>query len=111
MAALDATLERALAARRVAQYDGEGDSDEDDGAGPSAAAAPQDDDEGNLSSISLDDDDDEDDNTETDNEVLCQYDKVSHTKNSKWRAVLKDGIMHIGGRDYLFSKATGEFTW
>ncbi len=33
--------------------------------------------------------------------------QVSRTKN-RWKAVLKDGIAHINGRDYLFSKCQGE---
>lgn len=57
----------------------------------------------------LDDSDGEIDE-ESDNIVLCQYDKVSRTKN-KWKCVLKDGIMLINGRDYLFHKATGDFEW
>lgn len=30
---------------------------------------------------------------------------------NKRKANLKDGIMHINGKDYVFSKATGEFEW
>jgi transcription initiation factor TFIIA large subunit len=36
--------------------------------------------------------------------------KISRTKN-KWRFILKSGVMNIGGRDYVFSKATGEADW
>ncbi|KAF9901560.1 transcription factor IIA subunit alpha [Linnemannia zychae] len=56
------------------------------------------------------DDSDGDMDEESDNMVLCQYDKVSRTK-SKWKCVLKDGIMLINGRDYLFHKANGDFEW
>ena len=42
--------------------------------------------------------------------VLCLYDKVQRTKN-KWKCVLKDGIVNIGGRDFAFTKANGEFEW
>ncbi|KAI9298969.1 hypothetical protein K502DRAFT_339057 [Neoconidiobolus thromboides FSU 785] len=42
--------------------------------------------------------------------ILCQYDKVSRTKN-RWRCNLKDGIILVNGKEYLFSKATGEFQW
>ncbi|KAG0272717.1 transcription factor IIA subunit alpha [Linnemannia exigua] len=56
------------------------------------------------------DDSDGDMDEESDNIVLCQYDKVSRTK-SKWKCVLKDGIMLINGRDYLFHKANGDFEW
>lgn len=66
---------------------------------------------------------------ETENVIVCQYDKVksrrsgrsererkwgnvqiSRTKN-KWRFILKSGVMNIEGRDFVFSKATGEADW
>ncbi|ORX95556.1 transcription factor IIA, alpha/beta subunit [Basidiobolus meristosporus CBS 931.73] len=60
------------------------------------------------------DDTDEDgcgeDGREVDHIVLCQYDKVTRTKN-KWKCVLKDGIMFINGKEYLFQKASGDFEW
>ena len=79
---------------------------------------PVDDDEINSD---LDDDDDEDDKdadaegydesgTMDENVVLCQYEKVSRTRN-KWRCVFKSGIIHVNGNDYVFSKANGEFEW
>lgn len=42
--------------------------------------------------------------------VFCTYDKVARVKN-KWKCVLKDGMVHINGKDYLFTKCTGEFEW
>jgi len=42
--------------------------------------------------------------------VFCTYDKVARVKN-KWKCILKDGMIHINGKDYLFSKCTGEFEW
>lgn len=42
--------------------------------------------------------------------VFCTYDKVARVKN-KWKCVLKDGMVHVNGRDYLFAKCTGEFEW
>jgi transcription initiation factor TFIIA large subunit len=42
--------------------------------------------------------------------VLCMYDKVHRTKN-KWKCQLKDGIISIAGKDWVFSKANGEFEW
>jgi transcription initiation factor TFIIA large subunit len=42
--------------------------------------------------------------------VFCTYDKVARVKN-KWKCILKDGMIHINGRDYLFAKCTGEFEW
>ncbi|KAG8897612.1 hypothetical protein FRB99_008045, partial [Tulasnella sp. 403] len=38
--------------------------------------------------------------------VYCTYDKVQRVKN-KWKCVLKDGIVSVNGKDYLFSKCTG----
>jgi len=55
--------------------------------------------------------------------VFCTYDKVwdfppasrtrvSHAQKvarvkNKWKCILKDGMIHINGRDYLFAKCTG----
>ncbi|KXN90961.1 Transcription initiation factor IIA large subunit, partial [Leucoagaricus sp. SymC.cos] len=38
--------------------------------------------------------------------VFCTYDKVARVKN-KWKCILKDGMIHINGKDYLFAKCTG----
>ena len=42
--------------------------------------------------------------------MLCLYDKVQRTKN-KWKCVMKDGMITVNGKEYVFSKATGEFEW
>jgi len=42
--------------------------------------------------------------------VFCTYDKVARVKN-KWKCVLKDGMVHVNGKDYLFAKCNGEFEW
>ncbi|KIJ55105.1 hypothetical protein M422DRAFT_23756 [Sphaerobolus stellatus SS14] len=42
--------------------------------------------------------------------VFCTYDKVARVKN-KWKCVLKDGMVHVNGKDYVFQKCTGEFEW
>ena len=42
--------------------------------------------------------------------VLCMYEKVNRTKN-KWKCQLKDGVISIRGKDWVFTKATGEFEW
>ncbi|MEQ2276511.1 hypothetical protein XENORESO_001457 [Xenotaenia resolanae] len=47
---------------------------------------------------------------DTDNVIVCQYDKIHRSKN-RWKFHLKDGVMSYGGRDYVFSKATGEAEW
>ncbi|PIA36477.1 hypothetical protein AQUCO_03400399v1 [Aquilegia coerulea] len=64
--------------------------------------------------LNEDDDDDLDDLEQGDEEpstshlVLAQFEKVSRTK-SRWKCILKDGIMHLNNKDILFSKANGEF--
>lgn len=107
------------------------------GAPPGSDDEEDDDDndiEGNDAGEDLDDDDDDDGNEEgtedsrplcseddvsedepaelfeTDNVVVCQYDKISRTKN-KWRFTLKSGVMNINGRDFVFTKANGEADW
>jgi len=47
---------------------------------------------------------------DTDNVLLCQYEKVVRTKN-QWKFYLKDGIMNLNGKDYLFNKASGDSDW
>lgn len=62
----------------------------------------QQDDDDNLNS-DLDESESEEDEAETDNLILCQYEKVSRIKN-KWKCVLKDGVINVNGKDYLFNK-------
>ncbi len=47
---------------------------------------------------------------EVDHLLLCQYEKVTRIKN-KWKIVLRDGMCNINGKDFLFSKASGDFEW
>ncbi|BES93677.1 Transcription factor IIA, alpha/beta subunit [Nesidiocoris tenuis] len=47
---------------------------------------------------------------ETDNVVVCQYDKITRTRN-KWKFYFKDGIMNLGGKDYVFQKSNGDAEW
>jgi len=47
---------------------------------------------------------------DTENVVVCQYDKISRARN-KWKFLLKDGVMNLNGRDYVFQKAHGEADW
>ncbi|KAH8682168.1 transcription factor IIA, alpha/beta subunit [Xylariales sp. PMI_506] len=61
--------------------------------------------------------DDSDDNLDEDDEdedggqiMLCMYDKVQRVKN-KWKCVLKDGVLSVNGKDYVFHKASGEYEW
>ncbi len=39
--------------------------------------------------------------------VVAQFEKVTRTKN-RWKCTLKDGVMHLNGRDVLFHSAAGE---
>uniref|UniRef100_A0A914UQH3 Uncharacterized protein n=1 Tax=Plectus sambesii TaxID=2011161 RepID=A0A914UQH3_9BILA len=56
--------------------------------------------------------DDEDIDTlfDADNVVMCQFEKV-HRARARWKFTLKDGIMHIQGKDHVFQRATGEAEW
>lgn len=47
---------------------------------------------------------------DTDNVVVCQYDKITRSRN-KWKFHLKDGIMNLQGKDYVFQKAVGDAEW
>ncbi|KAH9523020.1 hypothetical protein Btru_065523 [Bulinus truncatus] len=63
--------------------------------------------------LNSEDDVSEDDPTElfdTENVVVCQYDKINRNKN-KWKFHLKDGIMNLSGRDFVFQKASGDAEW
>lgn len=42
--------------------------------------------------------------------VIALYDKVQRVKN-KWKITLKDGIVSVEGKDYVFHKCNGEFEW
>ncbi|CAK7274316.1 transcription factor IIA subunit alpha [Sporothrix epigloea] len=67
--------------------------------------------------INSDLDDPEDDREDEDDEddamgpiMLCVYDKVQRVKN-KWKCTLKDGVLTVNGKEYVFHKATGEYEW
>jgi len=42
--------------------------------------------------------------------MLCMYDKVQRVKN-KWKCVMKDGVLTVNGKEYVFHKASGEYEW
>lgn len=66
---------------------------------------------------------------DTDNVIVCQYDKVSSSllynwkliifssskqitrSRNKWKFYLKDGIMNMRGKDYVFQKSNGDAEW
>jgi len=125
---LDTAALGSLIPQTIPQTDGPGDDDWDDqppskflksedGIGvPSSSAgfdphfdAPNDSEGDDLNS---DDDDDDEQNADDSNQdlVLAQYDKVTRMK-SKWKTTLKDGVMNLNGRDYIFKKASCEFDW
>jgi len=82
----------------------------------------------------LDDPDDDQNNDDDDDDqmgpiMLCMYDKVQRVKN-KWyvaaaaeaissrlansvyrKCTLKDGVLTVNGKEYVFHKATGEYEW
>lgn len=46
--------------------------------------------------------------------MVCLYDKVARSRSKiahKWRCALRDGVLVLDGREYVFVKATGELTW
>ncbi|KAK0411315.1 hypothetical protein QR680_005597 [Steinernema hermaphroditum] len=64
--------------------------------------------------LNSDDDQSDDEDLETlfdaDDVVMCQFEKV-HRARQKWKFSLKDGVMQIHGKDYVFSKCSGEAEW
>ncbi|SPO02325.1 related to transcription factor TFIIA-L [Cephalotrichum gorgonifer] len=93
--------------RKAAGASGQVDGGDDD----------DDDDEKDEDAINsdLDDTDDDREDSEVDEEglshiMLCMYDKVQRVKN-KWKCTLKDGVLTVNGKEYLFHKATGEYEW
>lgn len=60
-------------------------------------------------------DDEEDDLNGGDDEnindlILCQYEKINRVR-TRWRGVLRAGIVHIENADYCFSRANTDFDW
>nr|POE79736.1 transcription initiation factor iia large subunit [Quercus suber] len=92
----------------VAQLDGDVDDDE--------KPDVKDEDDENAINSDLDDSDDEnqenmgEDDDEMGDSILCTYDKVQRVKN-KWKCILKDGVMSVKGKEWVFHKGTGEFEW
>ncbi|KAK0383998.1 hypothetical protein NLU13_8087 [Sarocladium strictum] len=91
---------------------------------PSAASRPRkigahdggdDEDDEDAINSDLDDPEDDEGDPEADDEglghiMLCMYDKVQRVKN-KWKCILKDGVLTVNGKEYVFHKATGEYEW
>ncbi|KXT17263.1 hypothetical protein AC579_5808 [Pseudocercospora musae] len=89
----------------------DGDADEDD-----EKPDVKDEDDENAINSDLDDSDDDgagvmgDDEDELGDTILCTYDKVQRVKN-KWKCTLKDGVMSVNGKEWVFHKGMGEFEW
>merc|ERR1719184_124526 len=101
---------------KILQVDGPADSsDEEDAVDDDDDGDDDDDDDDGVEEEPLgseDDISDEDasDLFETDNVVVCQYDKITRARN-KWKFHLKDGIMNLNGKDYVFQRANGDAEW
>merc|ERR1712179_794471 len=98
---------------KIIQVDGLVDSSDDDDADDDVD--PDGEEEEGIEDEPLGSDDDIPDEDaselfETDNVMVCQYDKVTRARN-KWKFHLKDGIMNLNGRDYVFQRALGEAEW
>lgn len=97
--------------------DGGGDDDDDEESGEEPAEEEEEerDDSGGAEEEPLNSGDDVSeeepgDMFDTDNVVVCQYDKITRSRN-KWKFYLKDGIMNLAGKDYVFQKANGDAEW
>ncbi|CAB4063127.1 TFIIA1 [Lepeophtheirus salmonis] len=102
------TREEKRKKRSLIQMDGANDSSDDD-----IDNDEDDEDEDDEDEDDEDEDDDGDNIDDEDNEegghnvVVCQYDKITRARN-KWKFHLKDGIMHLNGKDYVFQRANGD---
>merc|ERR1719341_1659692 len=112
--------------QKIIQVDGPADSsDEDDAADDDEDGDDDDDSDDDLDPdgeedegveeepLASDDDisdEDPSDLFETHNVIVCQYDKITRAKN-KWKFHLKDGIMNLNGKDYVFQRAHGDAEW
>ncbi|KAF5610421.1 transcription factor TFIIA-L [Fusarium sp. NRRL 25303] len=95
-----APTSRVVKGKQPATYDGGDDDDEDD----------EDAINSDLDDPEEDRDDDDVDDEGLGNIMLCMYDKVQRVKN-KWKCTLKDGVLTVNGKEYVFHKATGEYEW
>jgi len=95
------------------QYDGPVEVSSDDLSSSDSDAS--DDDPTAVDEPPLDDNDDctedePEESFETDNVIICQYERVTRQRN-KWKIHLKDGIMNLDGKEYVFSTAAGDTDW
>merc|ERR1712066_82851 len=111
-------------------FSDDSDSEEDKESSESSSSSSSDDDkssddneesqvsstEKNAEEIELNSGDDISDNDATtfetvSNTILCQFDTIKRRHQQKWSIKLRDGVMHIDGKDYTFSRCTGEADW
>lgn len=98
------------AAPSIPQLDGEIDGEDEE------KPDIKDEDDENAINSELDDSDDDaggamgDDDDDLGDSILCTYDKVQRVKN-KWKCTLKDGVMSVNGKEWVFHKGMGEFEW
>eukprot|EP00798_Chlamydomonas_sp_ICE-L_P021923 gene21923-28968_t len=97
---------------RIPQRDGPDDDEDEDtkagageagGSGAGTAELAEDE-------ILSDDSEVEEAEEEVTNFLCCQFEKVARTKN-RWKIAMREGVFHIDGKDYLFKKANGEWTF
>lgn len=86
--------------------DDDDDDDEDEDEDPEEGAAEEE----PLGSGDDISEEDPSDLFNTENVVVCQYDKITRARN-KWKFHLKDGIMNLNGKDYVFQRANGDAEW
>ncbi|KAI7904115.1 transcription factor IIA, alpha/beta subunit [Cokeromyces recurvatus] len=103
------SMKRKAAQRYISQLDGDN-ADEKEKRDEANNNTKDDEDINSDLDDSDDEDEDGDGGEEIEHIILCLYDKVTRTKN-KWKCILKDGIMLVNGRDYLFHRANGDFEW
>jgi hypothetical protein len=70
---------------------------------------PQEEDDSSLSELESGDELNINEELVTDT-LICTFEKVQRNKN-KWKLNLKDGVLNVNGKDYLFQRANGEGEW
>jgi hypothetical protein len=99
----------------VPQGDGSGGTSSGDGE-PAPKRARREEEEVNANEDLGSDDSDDEQSDASDGEclnfIVAQHDSVKKGGgNGKWKVRLKDGILHLNGREYLFSKASCDLDW
>ncbi|XP_017772195.1 PREDICTED: transcription initiation factor IIA subunit 1-like [Nicrophorus vespilloides] len=61
-------------------------------------------------SLNSDDDLSEENLEDTDNVVICQYNKITRNR-SRWTLELKNGVMTLDNKEFIFNQARGYTTW